>query len=147
MSRVLYILFLTRSFFSELKNDSATALFQQLPRRLMLGGRLLPRQNRCQLSLPHVCHLLLRGHASRKAVEVRLKIMHNLAWVNKAPQKHQDVKAMLLQIMAIRFEYNHGDLEPKVQSLTQAAEVHYFLAVYSMTETLYRKFFTMAEPK
>ncbi len=33
-----------RSFFSELKNDSATALSQQLPRRLMLGTRLLARQ-------------------------------------------------------------------------------------------------------
>jgi hypothetical protein len=43
-SRVLYILFLMRSFFSELKNDSATALSQQLPRRLMLGTRLLARQ-------------------------------------------------------------------------------------------------------
>jgi hypothetical protein len=30
-------------FFSELKNDSATALSQQLPRRLMLGARLLAR--------------------------------------------------------------------------------------------------------
>jgi hypothetical protein len=30
-SRVLYILFLMRSFFSELKNDSATALSRQLP--------------------------------------------------------------------------------------------------------------------
>ncbi len=40
-------------FFSELKNDSATALFQQLPRRLILGARLLARQNRCQSSLPY----------------------------------------------------------------------------------------------
>ncbi|AKM38354.1 integrase catalytic subunit (plasmid) [Escherichia coli PCN061] len=38
---------------SELKNDSATALSQQLPRRLMLGTRLLARQNRCQSSLPY----------------------------------------------------------------------------------------------
>lgn len=35
-------------FFSELKNDSATAFFQQLPRRLILGVRLLARQKRCQ---------------------------------------------------------------------------------------------------
>lgn len=40
-------------FFSELKNDSATALSQQLPRRLILGARLLARQNRCQSSLPY----------------------------------------------------------------------------------------------
>jgi hypothetical protein len=40
-------------FFSELKNDSATALSWQLPRRLMLGARLLARQNRCQSSLPY----------------------------------------------------------------------------------------------
>jgi len=45
--------FLIRSFFSELKNDSATALSQQLPRRLMLGARLLARQKRCQSSLPY----------------------------------------------------------------------------------------------
>jgi hypothetical protein len=36
MSRVLYIRFLMRSFLSELKNDSATALSQQFPRRLWL---------------------------------------------------------------------------------------------------------------
>jgi hypothetical protein len=47
------IRFLMRSFLSELKNDSATALSQQLPRRLMLGTRLLARQNRCQSSLPY----------------------------------------------------------------------------------------------
>jgi hypothetical protein len=40
-------------FLSELKNDSATALSQQLPRRLMLGARLLARQKRCQSSLPY----------------------------------------------------------------------------------------------
>jgi hypothetical protein len=40
-------------FFSELKNDSATALSQQLPRLLMLGARLLARQKRCQSSLPY----------------------------------------------------------------------------------------------
>lgn len=52
-SRVLYILFLMRSFFSELKNDSATALSWQLPRRLMLGARLLARQQLCQSLLPY----------------------------------------------------------------------------------------------
>nr|VXZ88221.1 Uncharacterised protein [Klebsiella pneumoniae] len=36
-----YMRFLIRSFFSELKNDSVTALSQQLPRLLMLGVRLL----------------------------------------------------------------------------------------------------------
>jgi len=51
-ARVLYILFLMRSFFSELKNDSATALSWQWPRWLILGARLLARQNRCQ-SLPY----------------------------------------------------------------------------------------------
>lgn len=40
-------------FFSELKNDSATALSQQLPRLLMLGAVLLARQKRCQSSLPY----------------------------------------------------------------------------------------------
>lgn len=40
-------------FFSELKKDSATALSQQLPRRLMLGDRLLAWQNRLQSSLPY----------------------------------------------------------------------------------------------
>ena len=50
---VWYVLLLMRSFFSELKNDSATALSQQLPRRLMLGTRLLARQKRCQSSLPY----------------------------------------------------------------------------------------------
>jgi hypothetical protein len=33
------IFFLMRSFLRLLKNDSATALFQQVPRRLMLGSR------------------------------------------------------------------------------------------------------------
>lgn len=41
-------------FFSELKNDSATALSQQLPRRLILRARLLARQKRCQSSLPYL---------------------------------------------------------------------------------------------
>ncbi|ESN04440.1 hypothetical protein L378_01709 [Klebsiella pneumoniae MGH 32] len=50
---VLYIRFLMRFFFSELKNDSATALSQQLPRRLILGARLLARQNLCLSSLPY----------------------------------------------------------------------------------------------
>src|SRR2546428_2748038 len=43
----------TRSFFRLLKKDSATALSQQLPRRLMLGSRLLERQKRRQSSLPY----------------------------------------------------------------------------------------------
>jgi len=41
------------SFFILLKNDSATALSQQLPRRLMLGCRQCARQKRCQSSLPY----------------------------------------------------------------------------------------------
>jgi hypothetical protein len=40
-------------FFKELKNDSATALSQQLPRRLMLGSSLFASQNRFQSSLPY----------------------------------------------------------------------------------------------
>lgn len=40
-------------FFSELKNDSATALSLQLPRRLMLGARLFALQKRYQSSLPY----------------------------------------------------------------------------------------------
>jgi len=40
-------------FLSELKNDSATALSQQLPRLLVLGARLLARQKLCQSSLPY----------------------------------------------------------------------------------------------
>lgn len=79
--------------------------------------------------------------------ESRLKVMHNLACVYKAQQKHQDAKAMLLQIMSIRFEDDHGDQELKVQSLAQAAEVHYFLAEYPMAEALYRKLFTLVEPQ
>lgn len=78
--------------------------------------------------------------------EGRLKVMHNLACVYKAQQKHQEAKAILLQIMTIRFEDDHGDLELKVQSLAQAAYIHYFLAEYPMAETLYRKLFTMVEP-
>lgn len=35
---VWYVLLLMRSFFSELKNNSATALSWQLPRRLKLGA-------------------------------------------------------------------------------------------------------------
>ena len=35
------------------KNDSATALSQQLRRRLMLGSRRCERQNRSQSSLPY----------------------------------------------------------------------------------------------
>jgi hypothetical protein len=40
-------------FFKELKNDSATALSQQLPRLLMLGSSLLASKNRFQSSLPY----------------------------------------------------------------------------------------------
>jgi hypothetical protein len=40
-------------FFSDLKNDSATALSWQLSRLLMPGARLLSRQKRCQSSLPY----------------------------------------------------------------------------------------------
>ena len=43
-------LFLMCSFFKLLKNDSAIASSQQLPRRLMLGSRCLVRQN----ALPNV---------------------------------------------------------------------------------------------
>ena len=43
MSRVLYPL-PDAFFFSELKNDSATALSQQLPRRLMLGAVIGPAE-------------------------------------------------------------------------------------------------------
>lgn len=42
-----------RSFFKLLKNDTATALSQQVPLRLMLGSRWLDRQNRRQASLPY----------------------------------------------------------------------------------------------
>ncbi len=42
------VAFFIRSFFKLLKNDSATALSQQLPRRLMLGSRLWSRQKRIQ---------------------------------------------------------------------------------------------------
>ena len=35
------------------EKDSATALFQQLPLRLMLGSSQFFRQNRCQSSLPY----------------------------------------------------------------------------------------------
>lgn len=42
-----------RSFFRLLKVDSATALSQQLPRRLMLGCRLCSRQKRLKSSLPY----------------------------------------------------------------------------------------------
>src|SRR6185437_12654756 len=50
-SLFLYIRFLMRSFFKLLKNDSATALSQQLPRRLILGSSRLVRQKRRQSSL------------------------------------------------------------------------------------------------
>ena len=50
---VWYVLLLMRSFFSELKNNSATALSWQLPRLFMLGARLLARQKRSQSSLPY----------------------------------------------------------------------------------------------
>ncbi len=43
----------TRSFFKLLKKDSATALSQQLPRRLMLGSSWFARQKRTQSSLPY----------------------------------------------------------------------------------------------
>lgn len=46
---VWYVFFLMRSFFSELKNNSATALSWQLPRRLKVIGP----QKRCQSSLPY----------------------------------------------------------------------------------------------
>ena len=40
-------------FFRLLKKDSATALSQQLPRRLNMGRRLFVWQNRRQSSLPY----------------------------------------------------------------------------------------------
>ena len=91
--------------------------------------------------------LYLQEDKLEQGDEGRLKVMHNLACVYKAQQKDQDAKALLLKIMSIRFEDDHGDLELKVQSLAQAAEMHYFLAEYPMAETLYRKLFTMVEPK
>ncbi|AUB50521.1 hypothetical protein SGH10_005222 (plasmid) [Klebsiella pneumoniae] len=46
-----------RSFFSELKNNSATALSWQLPRRLKLGARLLARRSgasrHCRTDYPY----------------------------------------------------------------------------------------------
>src|SRR4029453_9406027 len=45
--------FLIRSFFRLLKKDSATALSQQLPLRLILGSRRFVRQNRRHASLPN----------------------------------------------------------------------------------------------
>ena len=50
---VLVDLFLDPLFFRLLKKDSATALSQQLPFRLMLGSRRFERQNRRQASLPY----------------------------------------------------------------------------------------------
>lgn len=54
---VWYILLLMRSFFSELKNNSATALSWQLPRRLKLGARLLARRSgasrHCRTGCPY----------------------------------------------------------------------------------------------
>jgi len=52
-SRVLYTLFRILSFFKLLKNDSATALSQQFPLRLMLASRLWALQKRIQSSLPY----------------------------------------------------------------------------------------------
>ena len=40
-------------FFQAAKKDSATALSQQFPRRLMLGCKLWARQNRFQSLLPY----------------------------------------------------------------------------------------------
>ena len=45
--------FLTRSFFKLLNKDSATALCQQFPFRLMLGSRRFVRQKRRHASLPY----------------------------------------------------------------------------------------------
>ncbi len=45
--------FLIRSLFKLLKNDMATALSRQLPRRLMLGSRWYARQKRRHASLPN----------------------------------------------------------------------------------------------
>ena len=54
---VWYVLLLMRSFFSELKNNSATALSWQLPRRLKLGARLLARRSgasrHCRTDYPY----------------------------------------------------------------------------------------------
>lgn len=44
--------FLMRSVFRLPKKNSATALSQQFPRRLMLGSRRFARQKRCHVSLP-----------------------------------------------------------------------------------------------
>ena len=77
----------------------------------------------------------------------RLKVMRNLACTYKAQQRYQEAKALLLQIMSVRIEHDHGDLELKVQSVAEAAEMHYFLAEYLAAETLYRTLFTMVEPK
>ena len=77
----------------------------------------------------------------------RLKVMRNLACTYKAQQKYQEAKALLLQIMSLRVEHDHGDVELKVQSVAEAAEMHYFLAEYAAAETLYRTLFTMVEPQ
>jgi hypothetical protein len=50
---VLVDQFLDPLLFKLLKNDSATALSQQLPFRLMLGSRRFDRQNRRQASLAY----------------------------------------------------------------------------------------------
>ena len=54
---VWYVLLLMRSFFSELKNNSATALSWQLPRLFMLGARLLARRSgasrHCRTDYPY----------------------------------------------------------------------------------------------
>lgn len=73
--------------------------------------------------------------------------MRNLACTYKAQQKYQEAKALLLQIMSLRVEHDHGDVELKVQSVAEAAEMHYFLAEYAAAETLYRTLFTMVEPQ
>jgi tetratricopeptide (TPR) repeat protein len=77
----------------------------------------------------------------------RLKVMRNLACTYKALQKYQEAKALLLHIMSVRVEHDHGDVELKVQSVAEAAEMHYFLAEYPVAETLYRTLFTLVEPQ
>ncbi len=77
----------------------------------------------------------------------RLKVMRNLACTYKALQKYQEAKALLLHIMSVRVEHDHDDIELKVQSVAEAAEMHYFLAEYPVAETLYRTLFTLVEPQ
>lgn len=52
---VLVDVLLDPFLFKLLKNDSATALSQQLPFRLMLGSSRLDRQKRRHASLPSAC--------------------------------------------------------------------------------------------